>query len=85
MQGDLSPCERFFMPFEFFQVPAGAWVEQLTDIMTTGSVVGGQGSGKEGLNWLMRSSRIASVRKEFVQNGDDSFWAFCVEVVDGTG
>ena len=35
----------------------------------------GQGSAKEELNKLLRGGRIASVRKEFVANGEDSFWA----------
>ncbi len=39
----------------------------------------GQGSAKEELNKLLRGGRIASVRKEFVANGEDSFWAFCIE------
>jgi len=39
----------------------------------------GQGSAKEELNKLLRGGRIASVKKESVSNGDDSFWAFCVE------
>ena len=43
----------------------------------------GQGSAKEELNKLLRGGRIASVRKEFVPNGEDSFWAFCVEYLDG--
>lgn len=43
----------------------------------------GQGSGKEELNKLLRGGRIASVRKEFVANGEDSFWAFCIEFLDG--
>ncbi|NQW99371.1 HRDC domain-containing protein [bacterium] len=43
----------------------------------------GQGSAKEELNRLLRCGRIASVRKEFVGHGDDSFWAFCVEYLDG--
>ena len=33
----------------------------------------GQGSAKEELNRLLRGGRIASVRKEFVENGEDSF------------
>lgn len=37
----------------------------------------GQGNAKEELNQLLRGGRIASVRKEFVPNGEDSFWAFC--------
>jgi hypothetical protein len=43
----------------------------------------GQGSAKEELNKLLRGGRIASVRKEFVSNGEDSFWAFCIEFLDG--
>lgn len=45
----------------------------------------GQGNAKEELNKLLRGGRIASVRKEFVSNGEDSFWAFCVEYLDGVG
>ncbi len=43
----------------------------------------GQGNAKEELNRLLRGGRIASVRKEFVPNGEDSFWAFCIEFLDG--
>ena len=43
----------------------------------------GQGNAKEELNKLLRNGRIASVRKEFVPNGEDSFWAFCIEFLDG--
>jgi superfamily II DNA helicase RecQ len=43
----------------------------------------GQGSAKEELNRLLRGGRIASVKKEFVSNGEDSFWAFCIEYLDG--
>lgn len=39
----------------------------------------GQGSAKEELNKLLRGGRIASVRKEFVANGEDSFWSFLIE------
>lgn len=39
----------------------------------------GQGNAKDALNQLLQAGRIASVRKEFVANGEDSFWAFCVE------
>lgn len=45
----------------------------------------GQGGGKDDMNRLLRGGRIASVRKEFVVNGEHSFWAFCVEVLDGQG
>ena len=44
----------------------------------------GQGSAKEELNKLLRGGRIASVKKEFVSNGEDSFWAFCIEFLDGS-
>jgi superfamily II DNA helicase RecQ len=43
----------------------------------------GQGSAKEELNKLLRGGRIASVREEFVGNGEDSFWAFCIEYLEG--
>ena len=39
----------------------------------------GQGNAKDALNQLLQAGRVASVRKEFVANGEDSFWAFCVE------
>lgn len=35
------------------------------------------------MNKLLRGGRIASVRKKFVPNGKDSFWAFCIEFLDG--
>ena len=44
----------------------------------------GQGNAKEELNKLLRGGRIASVRKDFVANGEDSFWAFCIEFLDGS-
>ena len=44
----------------------------------------GQGNAKEELNKLLRGGKIASVRKEFVSNGEDSFWAFCIEFLDGS-
>jgi superfamily II DNA helicase RecQ len=43
----------------------------------------GQGNAKDELNRLLRGGRIASVRKEFVAHGEDSFWAFCIEYLDG--
>jgi hypothetical protein len=43
----------------------------------------GQGNAKDELNRLLRGGRIASVRKEFVAHGQDSFWAFCIEYLDG--
>lgn len=44
----------------------------------------GQGAAKEELNRLLRGGRIASVRKEFVSNAEDSYWAFCVEYLDAS-
>jgi hypothetical protein len=38
----------------------------------------GQGAAKEELNKLLRGGRIASVRKEFVANAEDSFRAFWI-------
>jgi superfamily II DNA helicase RecQ len=43
----------------------------------------GECEAKDSLNKLLRGGRIASVRKEFVADGENSFWAFCVESVDG--
>ena len=45
----------------------------------------GQGNAKEELNQLLRRGRIASVRKEFVSHGEDSFWALCVEYLTSLG
>ena len=45
----------------------------------------GQGGSKDALNRFLRGGRIASIRKEFVANGEDLFWAFCIEYVDGAG
>lgn len=44
----------------------------------------GQGNATEELNKLLRGGRIASVRKELVANGEDSFQAFCIEFLDGS-
>lgn len=44
----------------------------------------GQGSAKEELNKLLRGGRIAFDKKEFVANGENSFWAFCIEFLDGS-
>ncbi len=43
----------------------------------------GQGGGTEVLNRLLRGGRIVSVRKEFAADGERSYWAFCVECVEG--
>jgi superfamily II DNA helicase RecQ len=44
----------------------------------------GQGTAKEELNKLLRGRKVVSVRKEFVANGEDSFWAFCLEYLEIT-
>lgn len=46
--------------------------------------VNGGGEAAEALNRSLRGGRIAGVRKEFVANGENSFWAFCVERVEAT-
>jgi len=43
----------------------------------------GQGNAKDKLKRLLRGGRIASVRKQFVSHGQDSFWAFCIEYLEG--
>lgn len=43
----------------------------------------GNGGGADELNRLLRGGRVIGVRKEFVANGEGSFWAFCVELADG--
>ena len=42
----------------------------------------GRSEASEALNKLLAGGRIASVRKEFVATGEQSFWAFCVEHLD---
>lgn len=44
--------------------------------------VSGRPDAVSALNRRLQSGRIASVRKEFVANGEESFWAFCVEYLD---
>ncbi len=44
--------------------------------------VNGQRSVKDELNKLFRDVQIASVRKEFVPNREDSFFAFCIVFLD---
>ncbi len=45
----------------------------------------GQGAAKEELNRLLRGRRVVSLRKEFVAQGQESFWAFCLEFIEGGG
>lgn len=36
------------------------------------------------MNGFLRSHRVLAVKKEFVPDGENSFWTFCVEYLDGT-
>jgi len=36
------------------------------------------------MNAFLRSQRVLAVRKEFVPDGENSFWTFCVEYLDGS-
>lgn len=35
------------------------------------------------MNVFLRSHRVLAVKKEFVADGENSFWTFCVEYLDG--
>jgi superfamily II DNA helicase RecQ len=35
------------------------------------------------MNAFLRGHRVLSLRKEFVADGDNSYWAFCAEYLDG--
>lgn len=35
------------------------------------------------MNAFLRSHRVLAVKKEFVADGENSFWTFCVEYLDG--
>lgn len=35
------------------------------------------------MNAFLRGHRVLAVKKEFVADGDSSFWTFCVEYLDG--
>ena len=37
------------------------------------------------MNAFLRSHRVLAVKKEFVPDGENSFWTFCVEYLDGVG
>lgn len=37
------------------------------------------------MNGFLRGHRVLAVKKEFVPDGENSFWTFCVEYLDGTG
>lgn len=36
------------------------------------------------MNVFLRGHRVLAVKKEFVPDGENSFWSFCVEYLDGT-
>ncbi len=36
------------------------------------------------MNVFLRSRRVLAVKKEFVSDGENSFWTFCVEYLEGT-
>ena len=36
------------------------------------------------MNAFLRGHRVLAVKKEFVPDGENSFWAFCVEHLDGS-
>jgi superfamily II DNA helicase RecQ len=36
------------------------------------------------MNGFLRAHRVLAVKKEFVPDGENSFWTFCVEHLDGT-
>lgn len=40
-------------------------------------------SAESELNAFLRSQRVLTVRKEFIADGGNSFWSFCVEFLDG--
>lgn len=35
------------------------------------------------MNGFLRTQRVLAVKKEFVADGENSFWTFCVEYLDG--
>ena len=37
------------------------------------------------MNAFLRGPRVLAVKKEFVADGENSFWTFCVEYLDGAG
>jgi len=36
------------------------------------------------MNAFLRGHRVLAVRKEFVADGENSYWTFCVEYMDGS-
>ena len=42
------------------------------------------GAAEAEMNAFLRGHRVLAVKKEFVPDGENSFWTFCVEYLDGT-
>jgi hypothetical protein len=43
------------------------------------------GAAEAEMNAFLRGHRVLAVKKEFVPDGENSFWTFCVEYLDGGG
>ena len=43
------------------------------------------GGAEAEMNGFLRGHRVLAVKKEFVPDGENSFWTFCVEYLDGGG
>jgi superfamily II DNA helicase RecQ len=43
------------------------------------------GAAEVEMNTFLRGHRVLAVKKEFVPDGENSFWTFCVEYLDGGG
>jgi superfamily II DNA helicase RecQ len=43
------------------------------------------GAAEAEMNAFLRGHRVLAVKKEFVADGENSFWTFCVEYLDGVG
>jgi len=40
-------------------------------------------AAEQEMNAFLRGHRVLAVKKEFVPDGENSFWSFCVEYLDG--
>jgi len=45
----------------------------------------GLAAAEEVLNTFLRSHRVLAVDRRWVEEGSDSFWAFCIDYLDGAG
>ena len=43
------------------------------------------GAAEAEMNGFLRGHQVLAVKKEFVPDGENSFWSFCVEYLDGAG